>query len=71
MNNAIFLNDEPDVISAKVMSMYTEPNHIRVEDPGNVEINTVLNILMLLTLSRKELKELKEHYKEASWEMLN
>jgi tryptophanyl-tRNA synthetase len=63
MNNAIFLNDEPDVISAKVMSMYTYPNHIRVEDPGNVEINTVFKYLDAFDPEQEELKELKEHYK--------
>ncbi|HHT95859.1 MAG TPA: tryptophan--tRNA ligase [Clostridia bacterium] len=63
MNNAIFLNDEPDVISAKVMSMYTDPNHIRVEDPGNVEINTVFKYLDAFDPEQEELKELKEHYK--------
>jgi len=63
MNNAIFLNDEPDDISAKVMSMYTDPNHIRVEDPGNVEINTVFKYLDAFDPEQEELKELKEHYK--------
>ena len=41
LNNAIYLSDEPDVIKNKVMSMYTDPNHIRVEDPGTIENNTV------------------------------
>ena len=33
LNNAIYLSDEPDVIRNKIMSMYTDPNHIRIEDP--------------------------------------
>lgn len=39
LNNAIFLSDEPDVISKKVMAMYTDPKRIRATDPGTVENN--------------------------------
>ena len=41
LGNAIFLADEPEVIEKKVMSMFTDPNHIRIEDPGDVKNNPV------------------------------
>lgn len=41
LNNCIYLSDTPEDIKKKVMSMFTDPNHIRVEDPGNVEGNPV------------------------------
>lgn len=41
LGNCIYLSDEPDVIKSKVMSMFTDPNHLRVEDPGKVEGNPV------------------------------
>ena len=45
LGNTIYLKDEPDVIRQKVMSMYTDPNHIKIEDPGKVEGNTVFAYL--------------------------
>lgn len=45
LNNAIYLSDSPDIIRQKVMSMYTDPNHIRVTDPGRIEDNTVFTYL--------------------------
>lgn len=45
LNNGIYLNDPSDVIYKKVMSMYTDPNHIKVEDPGKVEGNMVFTYL--------------------------
>ena len=41
LNNGIYLKDSADEIAAKVKSMYTDPNHIRVEDPGNTTENPV------------------------------
>lgn len=41
LGNCIYLSDEPDVIKQKVMSMYTDPDHIKVSDPGKIEGNTV------------------------------
>ena len=46
LGNAIYLSDPADVIAKKVMSMYTDPNHLKVSDPGKVEGNTVFRILM-------------------------
>ena len=45
LNNGIYLSDQSDVIYKKVMSMYTDPNHIKVEDPGKVEGNMVFTYL--------------------------
>ena len=45
LNNAIFLGDSPEVIKQKVWSMYTDPNHIKVSDPGKVEGNVVCMII--------------------------
>ena len=63
LNNAIYLSDSPDIIKQKVMSMYTDPNHIRVTDPGRVEGNTVFTYLDAFCKDKKYLTEMKEHYK--------
>ena len=62
LNNAIYLSDEPDVIKNKVMSMYTDPNHIRVEDPGTIENNTVFIYLDAFCNEIDKLQEMKIHY---------
>ena len=41
LGNCIYLSDEPEEIRKKIMSMFTDPNHLRVEDPGKVEGNPV------------------------------
>ena len=41
LGNCIYLSDEPEEIKKKIMSMFTDPNHLRVQDPGNVEGNPV------------------------------
>ena len=41
LNNGIYLADDADTLRKKVMSMYTDPDHIRVEDPGKIEGNMV------------------------------
>lgn len=45
LNNCIYLSEEPDSIKQKVFSMFTDPDHIRVEDPGKLEGNTVFTYL--------------------------
>ena len=45
LNNAIYLSDEPDIITKKVMNIFTDPNYIRVQDPGCIENNTVFTYL--------------------------
>ena len=45
LGNCIYLSDEPEDIKKKVMSMYTDPDHVRIEDPGKIEGNTVFTYL--------------------------
>lgn len=45
LGNGIYLSDDFDTVRKKVMSMYTDPNHIRVEDPGQIEGNMVFYYL--------------------------
>ena len=45
IGNCIYLSDEADVVKQKVMNMYTDPNHIKVSDPGRIEGNTVFTYL--------------------------
>lgn len=72
LGNCIYLSDEPEEIQRKIMSMFTDPNHIRVEDPGNVVGNPVFIYLDAFCTGEhfKEflpdyanLDELKDHYK--------
>ena len=72
LGNCIYLSDEPDEIKKKIMSMYTDPNHIRVEDPGTVEGNPVFTYLDAFCRPEyfeeflpdyKSLDELKDHYR--------
>lgn len=62
LNNGIYLSDSPDEIQKKVMSMYTDPNHIRVEDPGQVEGNVVFTYLDVFDEDKEKVAELKDHY---------
>lgn len=61
--NAIALGDSPDEIKKKVMSMYTDPHHVRVEDPGKVEGNVVFTYLDIFDPDIKEVAALKEQYR--------
>jgi tryptophanyl-tRNA synthetase len=45
LGNCIYLSDDPQELKAKVMSMFTDPDHLRVEDPGKIEGNTVFTYL--------------------------
>ncbi|WP_348717448.1 tryptophan--tRNA ligase [uncultured Alistipes sp.] len=72
LGNCIYLSDSADEVKKKVMTMFTDPDHLRVEDPGKVEGNTVFTYLD--AFSRPEhfpkylpdyasLDELKAHYR--------
>lgn len=63
LGNAIYLSDEADVVQKKVMSMFTDPNHIRVEDPGCVENNAVFTYLDAFCTDKDTLEEMKAHYR--------
>ena len=60
LGNAIYLADD----QKKVMSMYTDPNHIHVEDPGQVEGNTVFTYLDVFAPDKDKVAELKEQYQK-------
>ncbi|AME09884.1 MULTISPECIES: tryptophan--tRNA ligase [Gemella] len=62
LNNGIYLGDSEKNIKAKIMKMYTDPNHIRIEDPGQVEGNVVFKYLDIFDPRKDEIAELKEHY---------
>lgn len=62
LNNAIFLGDDENTLQKKVMSMYTDPGHIRVQDPGKVEGNVVFTYLDVFGTDTAKIAELKDHY---------
>lgn len=71
LGNCIYLKDSSEEIKRKVMSMYTDPNHIKVEDPGDTKNNTVFIYLEAFATDEhfkkylpeyKNLDELKAHY---------
>ena len=64
LNNAIFMSDSSEVLKQKIYSMYTDPNHVKVSDPGNVEGNVVFAYLDAFFEDKVELESLKEHYKK-------
>lgn len=72
LGNCIYLADEPATIKEKIMLMYTDPDHIKVSDPGKVEGNTVFTYLDAFCREDqfakylpdyKNLDELKDHYR--------
>ena len=62
LNNAIFLKDSPEDIRSKIFSMYTDPGHIKVSDPGRIEGNVVFSYLDAFYENTQELEELKASY---------
>ena len=71
LGNCIYLSEEPEDIKKKVMSMFTDPNHLRVQDPGKVEGNPVFIYLDAFCKDEyfqeflpdyQNLQELKDHY---------
>jgi tryptophanyl-tRNA synthetase len=62
LGNAIFLSDPADVVAKKVMSMYTDPDHVHVEDPGKIEGNTVFMYLDVFAPDKAAVAQMKEHY---------
>jgi tryptophanyl-tRNA synthetase len=62
LGNALYLSDPPNVVAKKVKSMYTDPKHLRVEDPGHIEGNVVFSYLDAFDSDVAEVGRLKEHY---------
>ncbi len=72
LGNCIYLSDSPEDVKKKVMSMYTDPGHLQVSDPGKVEGNTVFTYLDAFCTDAdfekfcpdyKNLDEMKDHYR--------
>ena len=73
LGNCIYLSDPADVVKQKVMSMFTDPDHIQISDPGKIEGNAVFTYLDAFAtdedfaeflLEYKNLDEMKEHYQK-------
>jgi tryptophanyl-tRNA synthetase len=62
LGNAIYLSDTADEVTKKVKKMYTDPSHLRVEDPGQVEGNPVFLYLDAFATDKAKVDELKAHY---------
>jgi len=79
LGNGIFLSDDEDTVRKKVMSMYTDPNHIRVEDPGQIEgmkehyqrggLGDVKTKRYLLEILERELTPIRERRLEYAKDM--
>ena len=72
LGNCIYLSDDADTVAAKIKTMYTDPNHLRVQDPGQVEGNPVFTYLDAFCRPEHferylpdypNLDELKAHYR--------
>lgn len=66
LGNGIYLSDDMDMVQKKVMSMYTDPNHIRVEDPGQIEGNMVFYYLDIFGQEndKADIAAMKEQYQK-------
>ena len=73
LGNCIYLKDDSETVKKKVMGMYTDPNHLKVEDPGNTKDNPVFIYLEALATDEhfkkylpeyNNLEELKAHYEK-------
>jgi tryptophanyl-tRNA synthetase len=63
LGNTILLSDSDNTIAHKVMEMYTDPNHVRIQDPGTVEGNVVFAYLDIFDPAKKEIMKLKDEYR--------
>ncbi len=64
LNNAIYLSDSPDEVKTKVMQMYTDPDHIHVDDPGKIEGNVVFTYLDVFAPNDPQVAEMKSQYQK-------
>ena len=64
LGNAIYISDSYEEIKRKVMAMYTDPEHIHVNDPGKVEGNVVFTYLDIFDTDKVEVANLKQQYKK-------
>lgn len=64
LGNTIYLSDSADEIEKKVMSMYTDPKHLKVSDPGNTENNPVFIYLDAFGEDKEKINSMKQHYEK-------
>ncbi|MDC7953673.1 tryptophan--tRNA ligase [Liquorilactobacillus mali] len=62
LNNCIYLSDDADTLKKKIMSMYTDPDHVHVEDPGKIEGNMVFTYLDVFDEDKEKVAQLKQEY---------
>ena len=62
LNNGIYLGDSFEEMRDKIMQMYTDPDHLRVDDPGKIEGNVVFAYLDVFADDKAKVAELKAHY---------
>ncbi|MDN7146047.1 tryptophan--tRNA ligase [Liquorilactobacillus mali] len=62
LNNCIYLSDDADTLRKKVMSMYTDPDHVHIEDPGKIEGNMVFTYLDVFDEDKEKVAQLKQEY---------
>jgi len=62
LGNAIYLSDSPETIKQKVFQMYTDPNHLKVSDPGSIEGNVVFTYLDAFHTDKEAVASLKKDY---------
>jgi tryptophanyl-tRNA synthetase len=63
LGNAIFLGDSEKELKKKVQNMFTDPKHLRVEDPGTVEGNPVFTYLQIFDPDQTSLRDMEDHYR--------
>ncbi len=64
LGNCIYLSESADTLAKKVKGMYTDPGHLRVEDPGKVEGNPVFTYLDAFDPDKEAVEALKAHYRK-------
>ncbi len=62
LGNGIYLSDDAETVRAKVMDMYTDPDHVHVDDPGKIDGNVVFYYLDVFAPNDPKVAEMKEHY---------
>lgn len=64
LGNCIFLSDTTEEVNRKVIQMYTDPDHIHVNDPGKIDGNVVFTYLDVFDSNKDEISDLKKQYQQ-------
>ena len=64
LGNAIYLTDSADEVQRKVMSMYTDPKHVHIDDPGSIEGNVVFTYLNIFDSDVEQVAKLETQYQK-------